>query len=70
MKKFLIVFITICISVLAVPLVAMIFRPTTESTDNRKLAQFPAVTKPDGSLNVAFFSGFDSWFSDHFAFRN
>ena len=70
MKKFLIVFITICISVLAVPLVAMIFRPTTESTDNRKLAQFPAVTKPDGSLNVAFFSGFYSWFSDHFAFRN
>ena len=70
MKKFLIIFITICISVLAVPLIAMIFRPTTESTDNRRLVEFPKVTDKNGALNLAFFSGFESWFSDHFAFRN
>ena len=70
MKKFLIVFIVICVSVLAVPLVFMMFRPTVESTDNRKMASFPNVTTAEGAVNTGFFSGFENWFNDHFAFRN
>ena len=70
MKKFLIIITSICIAGLSIPFVSMIFRPTTETTDNRKLAEFPNIAKPDGSLNGEFFSGFESWFADHFAFRN
>ena len=70
MKKFLTVFIVVGISIMAVPFVAMIFRPTTETTDNRKQADFPRVTDPKGGLNLGFFTGFENWFKDHFAFRN
>ncbi|MBE6715202.1 MAG: hypothetical protein E7575_08020 [Ruminococcaceae bacterium] len=70
MKKFLLGFIIACISILLIPLVVMAFRPTNESTDNRRLAEFPSVVDADGGPNLAFFTGFESWFKDHFAFRN
>ena len=70
MKKFLTIFLIIGISIPAVLFVAMIFKPTTESTDNRKLADFPGLTDKKGGLNLGFFTGFESWFKDHFAFRN
>lgn len=55
---------------MAIPLAAMTFRPTVSSTDNRKMAEFPGVTDAKGELNLGFFSGFEDWFKDHFAFRN
>ena len=70
MKKFLTVFIVVGISIMAVPFVAMIFRPTTETTDIRKQADFPRVTDPKGGLNLGFFTGYENWFKDHFALRN
>ena len=70
MKKFLIGFIIACIAMILIPLAAMTFRPTSESTDNRRLAEFPAVTNKDGVVNTGFFTGFENWFNDHFAFRN
>lgn len=70
MKKFLLGFIIACVSALLIPLVAMSFRPTNESTDNRRLAEFPSAANADGGPNLAFFTGFEDWFKDHFAFRN
>ena len=70
MKKFLLGFIIACTAMILIPLAAMTFRPTSESTDNRRLAEFPAVTNKDGVVNTGFFTGFENWFNDHFAFRN
>ena len=70
MKKFLIGFIIAGIAIMAVPLAAMTFRPTVSSTDNRKMAEFPGLTDAKGGVNLGFFSGFENWFKDHFAFRN
>lgn len=70
MKKGLIIFITICILICALPLVGMAVRPTIESTENRELSSFPSIKGEDGSLNLNFFQEFEKYFSEHFAFRN
>ena len=70
MKKGLIAFIVICIIICAIPLVGMTVRPTTESTENRALSDFPALRTQEGTLNVSFFQEFENYFSEHFAFRN
>ena len=57
-------------AMIVIPLATMTFRPTTESTDNRRLAEFPSFTNDDGGVNAGFFTGFEKWFKDHFAFRN
>ncbi len=57
-------FIGICL----VPSVCMPFvKP--DSAEKRELSEFPSVTTEDGSLNFNFFDDFDTWFSEHFAFR-
>lgn len=70
MKKFLTAFVTICIALCFIPLLAMTFRPTTESTENRALSEFPKMTTAEGKVNLAFFQQFEKYFSEHFAFRN
>ena len=70
MKKFKIAFVTICILLLSIPLLGMTFRPTLETTENRTLASFPKLTKEAGGINLKFFSEFETYFSEHFAFRN
>lgn len=70
MKKAGLLFIIPSIVVCAIPLLGMTVRPTTETTENRNLSAFPQVKLEDGSLNRDFFSQFETWFSEHFAFRN
>ena len=70
MKKFYIVFIVCCLLVCAIPLAAMTVRPTTQSTENRTLSAFPSAVGKEGKLNLDFFREFETWFSEHFAFRN
>ena len=70
MKKLHIIFIAACMLVCLVPFVGMAFHPTKESTENRRLSEFPSVTSKDGGLNTSFFTEFDTWFNEHFAFRN
>ncbi len=70
MKKIKLIFVIICILLIAIPLVVMPIRPTTVSTENRALSQFPDFTTRDGSMNLNFFSEFEKYFSEHFAFRN
>ena len=70
MKKTSLLFIILCIAVCFVPLFGMMIRPTTETTENRNLSVFPAVKTEEGSLNRDFFKQFETWFHEHFAFRN
>ena len=70
MKKIKILFIIIAITLSSLPLVLMAVKPTTISTENRSLAKFPSVTNREGKVNLNYFSEFEKYFSDHFAFRN
>lgn len=57
-------FIGICL----VPSVCMPF-VKSGSAEKRELSEFPSVTTEDSRLNFDFFDEFDTWFSEHFAFR-
>ena len=64
------IFIIICIAICALPLVGMIIRPTTETTDNRAMKTFPSLSSNQGGVNLKFFEEFEDYFNDRFAFRN
>ena len=70
MKKIKLIFIIACILLIAIPLLVMPIRPTTISTENRALSKFPSLTTRDGGVNLEFFSEFEKYFNEHFAFRN
>lgn len=70
MKHLCRLFLTLSLLVCLVPFAGMSLRPTVESAENRVLSAFPSFTKRDGRVNIAFFQQFDTWFSEHFAFRN
>lgn len=70
MKKFYTVFIVCCLLVCLIPFAAMTVRPTTQSTENRMLSAFPSPVNREGGLNLNFFREFETYFSEHFAFRN
>lgn len=50
-----------------VPSVCMPF-VKSGSAEKRELAEFPSIKSEDG-INLDFFDEFDTWFSEHFAFR-
>ena len=58
------IFIGICL----VPSICMPF-VETDSAEKRKLSEFPSVKTENEELNFEFFDQFDTWFSEHFAFR-
>ncbi|MDE5764940.1 MAG: hypothetical protein K2I00_08250 [Ruminococcus sp.] len=58
-------FIGICL----IPAVLTPFMQSDETAEKRNLSEFPKFTDEDGGLNTEFFSGFETWFSEHFAFR-
>ncbi|MBR3358491.1 MAG: hypothetical protein IKG46_11810 [Solobacterium sp.] len=70
MKKLKVAYIALCMILCSVPLFGMIVRPTTETTENRRLSEFPSLTAKEGGLNLQFFSSFEKYFTEHFAFRN
>ena len=70
MKKKSIAFIIFCMVACLIPLAGMTVRPTTESTENRRMSTFPSALNEDGSLNKELFSEFDTYFNEHFSFRN
>ena len=69
MKKSLI-FILACMAVCLLPLAGMAVRPTTVSTENRAMSDFPDLKREDGGWNQEFFREFEKYFNEHFAFRN
>jgi hypothetical protein len=53
-----------------VPLVGMVWAPTSSTTENRELASLPALTDEEGEVNLAYLSETGTWFEDHFAYRS
>ena len=71
MKKTLsVLFIVICMTLCLIPSVGMIFFPTTQTTENKAMAEPPKVLTEEGKVNTAFFQDFESWFTEHIALRN
>ena len=62
-------YIIVALAVCMIPSVGMIFRPTTETTENKEMAQWPSVTEEDGSFNENYMEDAGEYFEDHFAFR-
>lgn len=59
------VFVGICL----VPSVFMPFVKNGSSTEKRRLSDVPKIKNEDGSLNFEYFDDFETYFSEHFAFR-
>ena len=70
MKHKSIIFILLCVVLCLIPSVGMLFFPTTRTSENRAMAEAPKLTAEDGSLNRAFFTDFESYFTEHMALRN
>lgn len=70
MKKGTIIFIAACLVLCLIPSVGMLFFPTTETTENKAMAQLPALTTEAGAPNKLFFKEFETWFNEHIALRN
>lgn len=58
-------FIGICL----IPLAAMPFAKSESGLENRKLSEMPSLRSENGNINFDFFSEFETYFSEHFAFR-
>ena len=58
-------FIGICL----IPLAAMPFAKSESGLENRKLSEMPSLRNENGSINFDFFSEFETYFSEHCAFR-
>lgn len=69
MKKFKIIFSVLCIALCIFPLVGMRFAKTETSSENRRLAEFPALISEQG-LNYEFLGQLGEYFEDHYAGRN
>ncbi len=63
------VFLVLAFLVLLAPLVAMLWAPTSQTTENRELAPLPQLVD-EGSLNASYLSDLGAYFDDHFAYRN
>ncbi|MCM1507817.1 MAG: hypothetical protein NC177_11890 [Ruminococcus flavefaciens] len=59
------VFVGICL----VPSVLMPFVKSDTSGEKRKLSEIPEIKNEDGSINFEYFDEFETYFSEHFAFR-
>lgn len=70
MKKKIRLFPIACLVICLVPSVGMLFFPTTESTENKAMAEAPELITEDGAINTAFFDGIETYFDEHMALRN
>ncbi|MDE5583924.1 MAG: hypothetical protein K2J08_09490 [Ruminococcus sp.] len=59
------IFVVICL----VPSVLAPFIKSDSSGEKRRLSELPRATNDDGTVNFDFFSEFETYFSEHFAFR-
>lgn len=70
MKRYGMIFIIACMVVCFIPLVGMTVHPTTVSTENKRMSEFPELKTEEGDVNLDFFEEFEDYFNEHFAFRN
>ena len=70
MNKKLCVFIAICLVLCMIPSVGMIFFPTTQSTENKAMAEAPKLLTEDGKFNELVLQDCGEYFAEHIALRN
>ncbi len=70
MNKKLSVFIAICLVLCMIPSVGMVFFPTTQSTENKAMAQAPKLFTDEGKFNQLILQDCGEYFADHIALRN
>lgn len=68
-KKAYIIYILVVVMICLVPLLGMTVRPTTQTTENKKLSEWPVFITEDNYLNMNFLDQAGTWFTEHFAFR-
>lgn len=68
-KSTYIIYICIVVAICIIPFAGMSVYKNTTTSENKTPAQFPSVTKEDGSVNLDFMSGLGDYFLDRFAFR-
>lgn len=64
------IFVITIILALLIPFVGMLWASTDTTTENRELADPPALLNSDGQPNVGVLSDAGDYFADHFAYRN
>lgn len=64
-----IAFVALCAIVIILPFVGVLWAPTMKTTENRTLAEMPALEE-DGKPNLNIMGDLGSYFEDHFAYRN
>ena len=67
-EKWLVAFVAVAMALCLTPLVGMIFAPTTQTTENKKLAPLPELVQ-DGEINTGYLGQLGDYYADHFAFR-
>ncbi len=70
MNKKLCVFIAICLVLCMVPSVGMVVFPTTQSTENKAMAETPKLFTDEGKFNQFVLQDCGEYFADHIALRN
>ena len=64
------VYIVLVLLIMVIPFAMFFVMPSTSSTENKKLAEFPSLSTEDGSFNINYMKDLSSYFEDRFAFRN
>ena len=70
MKNKSVLFIAACLLLCLIPSAGMLFFPTTQTTENKAMAEAPRLITEEGSLNRSFFGDFENYFNEHIALRN
>ena len=60
-------FIALCLVICLIPSVGMLLFPTTRTTENKAMAAAPRLMTEEGTLNTAFISDFEDYFTQHIA---
>ena len=63
------IFFVLCMALCLIPSVGMLFFPTTQTTENRAMAEAPQLIT-EGKLNKTFVSDLESYLTEHLALRN
>ncbi|MBR1866177.1 MAG: hypothetical protein IJ801_06690 [Lachnospiraceae bacterium] len=63
-----VLYIVLCLLISMLPLIGMSVAATHTTTENRRLAEKPVLTK-NGGWNKNYFQEWGAWFEDHFALR-
>ena len=62
------IYLALALAICLVPLAGLLWYEGAESSENRRLSEFPELKAEDG-WNIEFLSEAGDWFEEHFAYR-